>query len=66
MLREWHASPLIVPSMSHLVLSVSKLAQFVGAHLGDRSFDLVAEPDRHPCLSFRDAEVGNRRHAAYA
>ena len=43
MLREGRASLLIVPSMSHLALSVGKLARFVDAHFGDGSFELVAE-----------------------
>lgn len=42
MLREGQASLLIVPSMSHLALSVGKLARFVEAHFGDGSFALVA------------------------
>ena len=42
MLREGRASLLIVPSMSHLALSVGKLARFVDAHFGDGSFELVA------------------------
>ena len=42
MLREGHASLLIVPSMSHLALSIEKLARLYDAHFGDGSFALVA------------------------
>jgi DNA invertase Pin-like site-specific DNA recombinase len=42
MLRVGGPSLLIVPSMSHLSLSVGKLAQLVEQHFGDGTFALVA------------------------